>query len=73
MGPVAPVGPIAPVEVIVTSSLAAWPVSSFSLLSNSKLAAEADNARPKFEAGVVIQLCTNEVTSSVTDDPNWGS
>jgi hypothetical protein len=52
-------------DVMVMSSLAVWPVSSFSLLSNSTLATGADNASPKFEAGVVIQLCTTEVTSSV--------
>jgi hypothetical protein len=48
------------------SRVAAWPVSSFSLLSSSRLAEPEDSARPKLVAGVVIQPCTSDVTSNVT-------
>jgi hypothetical protein len=48
------------------SSRAAWPVWSFSLESKSTLPLAELSAKPKFEAGLVIQPCTTEVTSNVT-------
>ncbi len=48
------------------SRVAAWPVSSFSLLSSSTLAEAEESANPKLVAGVVTHPCTSEVTSSVT-------
>src|SRR5665213_3916859 len=68
-GPTGPCGPTAPAEVIVISSAAAWPVSSFSLLSSRRLPAAEASANPKLDAGVVTQPCTSEVTSSVTNCP----
>jgi hypothetical protein len=51
------------------SSLAAWPVSSFSLLSSSTFATVVVNPKPKFVAGVVTHPCTRAVTSTVTYCP----
>jgi hypothetical protein len=48
------------------SRVAAWPVSSFSLLSSSRLAEPEESAKPKLVAGVAIQPCTSDVTSNVT-------
>jgi hypothetical protein len=63
------VAPVAPIDVIVTSSRAACPVSSFSLLSRSTFAATDVSATPKFVAGAVTHPCTSDVTSSVTYSP----
>jgi hypothetical protein len=46
------------------SNRATCAVSSFSLASNSTLAAAELSARPKLVAGVVTQPCTSEVTST---------
>jgi hypothetical protein len=54
---------------MVMSRVAACPVSSFSLLSSSRLATEDVSAKPLLLEGVVIQPCTSEVTSSVTYCP----
>jgi len=75
-GPAGPWGPgiacgsVAPSDVMVMSRVAAWPVSSFSLLSRRRLAesevSAKPNAKPKLLAGVVTLFCTSAVTSSVT-------
>lgn len=41
-----PCAPVAPIEVMVMPSLAAWPVSSFSLLSSRMLATDDVKAKP---------------------------
>jgi hypothetical protein len=62
------VAPVAPIDVIVMTMPAAWPVWSFSLES-SRMSAEAEeSSMPKFEAGLVIHAWTSEVMSTVT---NW--
>ena len=45
VNPIGPAGPVGPMDVIVMSSRAVWPVSSFSLLSSSTLAPEELSAK----------------------------
>ena len=69
MGPCGPAGPTVPAPADaarVMSSSAGWLVRSFSLESSCRLAVAAERARPKLVAGVVIQPCTELVTSKVT-------
>jgi hypothetical protein len=54
-----------------TSSVAACAVWSFSLLSNWTIAVAAESDIPLFVAGLPIQPCTSDVTSTAINAPAW--
>src|ERR1035437_9899278 len=70
-GPVAPAAPAGPASTSSISSVAACAVWSFSLLSNVAIAVPAVSAIPLFVAGLPIQPCTSDVTSTARNAPAW--
>jgi hypothetical protein len=62
----APVAPVAPCEVMPMSSRRGVACLVVLLGVKEHVARARLSAKPKFDAGLVIQPCTTEVTSNVT-------